>query len=133
MVLTSKGELFFSNLPIAYIVFFFSFSSSSQSIDTCIQTRRASAIRLVKLDLCWTHMVQHTFEMMGSHLFLPFSLSLSLSLFLLYFVFFSRSYSLFLLRFTSCYFAEFNPPIANVTIISNTSIIQIILKRHCLT
>lgn len=49
----------------------FHFVLSSLSIDTCVQTQRASAISLVKSDLCWTHMVQHTFEMIRSHLFIP--------------------------------------------------------------
>ncbi len=71
-----RVSFFFFILHSSYLLLISSFSSRSslslQSIDTCIQTRRASAILLVKLDLCWTHMVQYTFEMMGSHLF-PFS------------------------------------------------------------
>jgi hypothetical protein len=89
MVLTRKSELFSSSfIPPTYCLFrffFFSFPLSSQSIDTCIQTQRASAIPLVKLDICWTPMVQHTFEMIRSHLFLFLFLSLS---FPLYFFFF---------------------------------------------
>ena len=100
MVLTSKSELFFFIIYSSYLLLISSFSSpyslSSQSIDTCIQTRRASAILLVKLDLCWTHMVQHTFEMMGSHLFLVLFLSFS-SLFL----FFKYLSSFLFFRFSS--------------------------------
>jgi hypothetical protein len=49
---------------IAYFLFslFPSSPPSSQSINTCTQTQYASVFLFVKLDLYWTHMVQHTFE-----------------------------------------------------------------------
>jgi hypothetical protein len=131
-----RVSFFFYLIYSTYLLLISFFSSpfplSSQSIDTCIQTRRARAILLVKLDLCWTHMVQHTFEMMGSHLFL-FFISFFFSIYLRFFFrFYSLFLSLSLLRFTSCYFVESNPSIANVVIILNASIIHIILKKHCL-
>lgn len=116
----------------------FHFVLSSLSIDTCVQTQRASAISLVKSDLCWTHMVQHTFEMIRSHLFISpshflFLFSRFLLRFFLLLIFFSLPLSLplslspFVLHPAISF--ESNPSIANVAIISNTSIIQIILKK----